>query len=105
MGRVSDSQPLDQYTEARQCVYKTDDKELSELYPLDLPSPPIIAINPDEPDERPPKRPRMDMSEQTGTLPGTTSGASNASLQERKSNRNTIKRHDYPFRSQYLKKI
>ena len=69
------STPLDRYTnKTRQCVYETDDKDLSELFPIDDHSTSIIDVNPGEP---PQKRPKTDVSEQTGTLSATRSVASN----------------------------
>ena len=70
------SKPLDRYTKTRQCKYETDDKELSELYPIDDDSPSIITINHGEP---PQKRARTDVSEKTRTLSATKSKASNTS--------------------------
>ena len=70
------SKPLDGYTKKRRCVYETDDKQLSKLYPIDDDSPSITAINTGEP---PRKRARTDMSEKTGTLSATRSGPSKAS--------------------------
>ena len=78
--KASLTAPLTSYNNTiRQSTYKTDDRELSVLYPLDESSPIINTVT----EERPQKRAKTDVSEPTGSGSATKTTGSKSSTNRR----------------------